>query len=132
MKKNNELEAINLSKRTSFISLFTSGGTIICCALPALLVSIGAGAALSSFISVFPQIVWLSIYKIPIFIGAFSMLLIAGYMQWRAKNLPCPADKQLAQQCSRTRKVSLWIYCVAVVIFCIGLIFAFVLPYLMR
>ena len=132
MKKNNGLEAINLSKRTSFISLFTSGGTIICCALPALLVSIGAGAALSSFISVFPQIVWLSIYKIPIFIGAFSMLLIAGYMQWRAKNLPCPADKQLAQQCSRTRKVSLWIYCVAVVIFCIGLIFAFVLPYLMR
>ena len=132
MKKNNELEAINLSKRTSFISLFTSGGTIICCALPALLVSLGAGAALSSFISVFPQIVWLSIYKIPIFIGAFSMLLIAGYMQWRAKNLPCPADKQLAQQCSRTRKVSLWIYCVAVVIFCIGLIFAFVLPYLMR
>jgi len=132
MKKNNELEAINLSKRTSFISLFTSGGTIICCALPALLVSIGAGAALSSFISVFPQIVWLSIYKIPIFIGAFSMLLIAGYMQWQAKNMPCPADKQLAQQCSRARKVSLWIYCIAVVIFCIGLIFAFVLPYLMR
>ena len=132
MKKNNELEAINLSKRTSFISLFTSGGTIICCALPALLVSIGAGAALSSFISVFPQIVWLSIYKIPIFIGAFSMLLIAGYMQWRAKNMPCPADKRLAQQCIRARKVSLWIYCIAVVIFCIGLIFAFVLPYLIR
>ena len=65
-------------------------------------------------------------------LGAFSMLLIAGYMQWRAKNMPCPADKRLAQQCIRARKVSLWIYCVAVVIFCIGLIFAFVLPYLIR
>ena len=57
MKKNNELNTLSNIKNLSFLSLFTSTGTILCCALPALLVTIGAGAALSSLISTFPQIV---------------------------------------------------------------------------
>ena len=32
----------------AFLSLFTSTGTLVCCALPALLVALGAGAALGS------------------------------------------------------------------------------------
>ena len=31
----------------AFLSLFTSTGTLVCCALPALLVSIGAGAVMA-------------------------------------------------------------------------------------
>ena len=41
----------------SFLSLITSGSTLICCALPALLVSIVAGAALAGLVGTFPQIV---------------------------------------------------------------------------
>ncbi|NQW34982.1 MAG: hypothetical protein HQ470_04165 [Methylophilales bacterium] len=130
MKKNKELEALQLSKRTSFISLFTSGGTIFCCALPALLVSIGAGAALSSLVSVFPQIVWLSVYKTPIFIMAFIFIVLGGLFQWQARNLACPADPVLAMECQKTRKVSIIIYCVSVSIFLLGFIFAFILPQL--
>ena len=44
------------NKLADYLSLFASSGTIICCALPALLVSIGAGAALSSLFSIFPQL----------------------------------------------------------------------------
>ena len=121
-------DLIKTNKLVNYLSLFTSSGTIICCALPALLVSIGAGVALSSFIAVFPQLIILSIYKIPIFIGAFIMLIIAGMLQYHARCLPCPADKKQAYACMQTRKVSMIIYSTSVGIFIIGLLFAFIIP----
>ena len=121
-------DLIKSNKLVNYLSLFTSSGTIICCALPALLVSMGAGAALSSFIAVFPQLVTLSIYKIPIFIGAFIMLIIAGMLQYQSRGLPCPTDKKQANACMQTRKVSIIIYFLSVGIFIIGLLFAFIIP----
>ena len=132
MKKNNELNTLSNIKNLSFLSLFTSTGTILCCALPALLVTIGAGAALSSLISTFPQIVWVSKYKEYIFTAAFILIILSGYLQWQAKKLPCPADKSLAAECMKARKMSLVIYFVSVVILIIGFTFAFVLPYLLK
>ena len=96
LSKNTQI--IKSNKLVNYLALFTSTGTIFCCALPALLVSIGAGAALSSLISVFPQLVILSVYKIPIFIGAFIMLIISGVIQYLARSLPCPADKYDASE----------------------------------
>ena len=126
LTKNKDL--IKSNKLVNYLSLFTSSGTIICCALPALLVSMGAGAVLSSFIAVFPQLVNLSIYKIPIFTGAFMMLIIAGMLQYYSRGLPCPTDKKQAYACKQTRKVSMIIYFTSVGIFIIGLLFAFIIP----
>ena len=112
----------------SFLSLFTSGGTLICCALPALLVSLGAGAAMAGLVGTFPQIVWLSENKLALFISAAAMLALAGAMQWHARSLPCPADPALAAACARTRKVSLVTYVFSVAMFLIGALFAFVVP----
>ena len=123
-----DADLIKSSKLVNYLSLFTSSGTVLCCALPALLVSVGAGAALSSLITVFPQLVILSIYKIPIFIGAFIMLIIAGVLQYRSRGLPCPVDKKQAYACMQTRKVSMIIYFTSVGIFIIGLLFAFIIP----
>lgn len=123
-----DADLIKSSKLVNYLSLFTSSGTVLCCALPALLVSVGAGAALSSLITVFPQLVILSIYKIPIFIGAFIMLIIAGMLQYRSRGLPCPVDKKQAYACMQTRKVSMIIYFISVGIFIIGLLFAFIIP----
>ena len=131
MNPNNELHAIKSNKIVNYLTLFTSSGTIICCALPALLVSIGAGAALSSLISIFPKLIILSTYKIPIFIGAFIMLIISGVIQYLVKNLPCPADKKLANECKKTRRVSLIMYFLSLGIFTIGFLFAFFLPFLL-
>ena len=128
MAPSKEVHILRSNKLANYLTLFTSSGTIVCCALPALLVSVGAGAALSSLITVFPQLVILSIYKIPIFIGAFMMLIISGILQYRSRNLPCPADKNLANACTRTRKISLIIYFTSVGIFIIGLLFAFIIP----
>ncbi|MDG2252615.1 MAG: hypothetical protein P8K73_03115 [Methylophilaceae bacterium] len=131
MNPNNELHVIKSNKIVNYLTLFTSSGTIICCALPALLVSIGAGAALSSLISIFPKLIILSTYKIPIFIGAFIMLIISGIIQYLVKNLPCPADKKLANECKKTRRVSLIMYFLSLGIFTIGFLFAFILPFLL-
>ena len=131
MKKNSELKTLSNIKNLSVLTLLTSSGTILCCALPVLLVTIGAGAALSSLISTFPKIVWVSKYKEYIFTVAFILIILSGYFQWHSRKLPCPANKLLAAQCLRARKLSLVIYFVSVVILTIGFIFAFILPYLM-
>jgi hypothetical protein len=66
------------SRLVNIVSLFTSTSTLICCALPALLVAVGAGAALSSLVSAVPQLVWISEHKTPVFAFAGAMLLLAG------------------------------------------------------
>jgi hypothetical protein len=124
------IDGLGQSKLASVLSLFTSGGTLVCCALPALLVTIGAGAALSSLVSAVPQLVWLSEHKEGVFLAAAVMLAIAGVMQWRARSLPCPTDPALAAACTRTRTLSLRVYWLSLVIFLIGGFFAFVAPLL--
>jgi hypothetical protein len=113
---------------SSVISLFASSSTLICCALPALLVALGAGAALSSLVGVFPQIVWLSEHKIALFIFAGLMLAASGALQWINRNAPCPIDPTLRDACLRTRKMSVRVYAVSVAIYLVGGFFAFVLP----
>ena len=129
MKTNDELNELGKIKNISILSLFTSTGTILCCALPALLVTLGAGAALSSVIASFPQIVWVSKYKVYIFTAAFILIVFSGYLQWHARKLPCPSDKLLAAKCMSARRVSLVIYFVSVGILLIGFTFSFVIPY---
>lgn len=128
-----EFESVNLKsmRMTSLLALFTSSGTLICCALPALLVALGAGAALSSLIANVPQLVWFSEHKTPVFTAAAVMLVLSGAMQWRARSLPCPVDPALAQLCMRTRKNSLGVYVVSVAIFMTGGFFAFIAPWLL-
>jgi hypothetical protein len=126
-----ELEIpISKAKRANWVSLFASSSTLLCCALPALLVSIGAGAALSSVVSNVPQLIWVSEHKPLVFGFAGVMLLVAGVMQWRARNAPCPADPDLAVVCAKTRRNSLRIYYVSIMIYMVGVWFAFAAPLL--
>lgn len=118
------------TKHLSTLSLLTSGGTLLCCALPALLVGLGAGAVMVSIVSNVPQIVWFSEHKLEVFVFAGLMLAISGVLQWRARSLPCPADKALASLCITTRKNALRIYLLSVAVFLIGGFFAFVAPWL--
>ncbi len=127
---NPELDKMRLHSASTFFSLFTSGSTLICCALPALLVGIGAGASLAGLVGAFPQIVWLSEHKLGLFGLAGLMLAVAGWQQWRARSLPCPADPALAAACTRARTMSLRVYWVSVAIYAVGFFFAFVAPLL--
>jgi hypothetical protein len=123
-----EIASLKKTKAASFLSLFTSGGTLICCALPATLVGLGAGAAMSSLVSNVPQLIWFSEHKVGVFLFAAIMLILSGSMQWHARSLPCPADPMLAATCIKTRKTSMYIYIVSIAIFLIGGFFAFIAP----
>ena len=113
-----------------YASLLTSAGTLICCTLPAVLVTVGAGAVLATAVSAFPGLVWLSEHKAEIFGVAAVMLLVAGVLNWRGRRLPCPTDPSLAVACIRTRRTSGIVYAVSLGVFAVGALFAFVLPWL--
>ena len=117
-------------KWLAFLSLFTSTGTLICCALPALLVALGAGAALSTLISVVPGLVWVSEYKEAVFVFAGVMLAVSGWLQWRSRFAPCPVDPAQRDACLRTRKTSVRVYLASVTVYVLGGVSAFVLPLL--
>ena len=132
MKNNDSIQVLNNYQKINFFSLFASSGTIICCALPSLLVAVGAGASLSSFLGAFPEIIWISQYKEYVFLFAFISIIFAGIVQWKARNLPCPANQQLAEQCKRSRKLSFYIYLFSAILLSTGFIFTFILPMLLR
>jgi hypothetical protein len=113
---------------SSLLSLFASSSTLICCALPALLVSLGAGAALASLVAVFPQIVWISEHKEAIFLISSGLMLVGGIMQWRNRFAPCPVNPDLRNACLKTRRMSLRIYLVSLGLLLIGGWFAFIQP----
>ncbi|HKO68080.1 MAG TPA: hypothetical protein VJU53_09785 [Burkholderiaceae bacterium] len=119
---------IRSARAASLLSIFTSSSTLVCCALPALLVALGAGAALSGLVSAVPQLVWLSANKPFVFGLAGLMIAAAGCLQWRTRSAPCPADPVLASACVRARRVSASIYAGSVAIFGVEVLFAFVLP----
>ena len=112
----------------AFGTLIASGATLLCCVLPAVLVSIGAGAAMVSLVTAIPQLVWLSERKGVVFLIAASLLLAGGLAIWRARSLPCPVDPSAARACGRLRRISCGMYLVACLAFAIGATFAYVLP----
>lgn len=109
-------------------TLAASSGALICCVLPAVMVALGAGAALAGLVTAFPQLIWLSEHKPLVFGVAVALLALSGTMQWRARSLPCPFDPRLAAACARLRRASwcLWGFALAATL--VGAAFAFVLP----
>lgn len=117
----------NLYKQTILptLSLFTSVGTLLCCALPALFVTLGLGAALAGLVSSAPWLVAISDHKEIVFVVAGVMLAIATFLQWRARHAPCPVEPSQARICMRLRKISWVILIFSIVIYLVGFFFAF-------
>lgn len=110
----------------AWLSLFTSGSTLVCCALPALMISLGAGATLASLVSVVPQLVWISQHKLLTFGTSAVLLAVGGY--WQTRPAACPLDPALAAACARARQVSRLVYALSLTLFLTGFFFAFILP----
>jgi hypothetical protein len=121
LKSNNDLQK---NIWISFFSLFTSMSTLICCALPALFVSIGLGATMVGLVTTFPSLIWLSENKLPVFAGSFIMLSASVYMQYRARFLPCPIDPNEARACTTARMWSKRVTIFSIVVWVIGASFA--------
>ncbi len=123
MKVNNPLKR-NLW--VSFLALFTSFSTLICCALPALLVSLGLGATLVGIVSNVPGLIWVSENKNLVFAVSFVMLASSMIYQYQARSLPCPIDPDQAKACTMARKVSMYVSFFSLAIWMIGASFAYI------
>ncbi len=119
-----------MKKTLAFLSLFTSVSTLLCCALPALFVVLGFGAAFAGVVGSFPQLIWLSENKIVLFSIGAIFLTFGGILQWQARKQLCPIDGNLGQACSTTRDWSKPLYFSSVGIYLIGAFFAFVAPHI--
>jgi hypothetical protein len=115
---------------SAWLSLLASSGTLVCCALPALLVALGAGVALSSLVATVPQIVWISEHKEAVFGMAVLLMAAGGFVQWRNRAAPCPVDPKLRDACLRTRRFSARLWWFSLLLLLVGGWFAFVQPWL--
>ena len=113
----------------SYSSLFTSFGTLICCAIPSTLVLLGFGASLASFLGDFPQLIWLSDNKGMVFGMSFLMLGISYGGQKLAAGQSCPIDKK--EDCQSAKDWSKPLFTITLVINLVGAFYAFVLPRLL-
>jgi len=107
-----------------WLTLFTSTGTLICCALPILFVSLGFGASVAAITSSFPLIITLSQYKIWIFIISGSLLIVSAWAIKRTKS-QCPVNTELGELCHRAKIFNRRIWQFAVLIWLIGFIAAY-------
>ena len=121
------MQAVN-EKAANFFALFASSSTLVCCALPAIFVALGAGASFASLVSTFPFLITLSQYNLYITFFALVMLVIAGYANYRNFNLPCPADPELGRLCMETRRRSRNVFYVSACIFLFATVFTYLVP----
>jgi hypothetical protein len=127
--------ATSKSSFLSYLSLFTSLGTLLCCALPSLLVLAGLGATVASTLSALPWLVALSRHKSWTF--AISGTMIAAsffytyYLGPRLRARACdPQNPEACEVASRLSKAVLWL---SVALFLTGFFVAFFLgPILTR
>ncbi len=110
------------------LGLFTSIGTLLCCALPALLVTLGMGAALAGLVSHVPFLITLSEHKGWVFGVAGGLIFLSVLLQWTRRHAPCPVDPVAAQACKRLRRISIYMIVFAVVVYLTGVFFAFIAP----
>ncbi len=99
----------------SYLSLFTSLGTLLCCALPSLLVLFGLGATVASFLAEAPWLVTMSYHKHWVFIVA-GVLISSNFAyvysvapKLQMKNGACdPSSPAACRTTNRFSRIVLW------------------------
>jgi len=119
----------------NYFSLFTSFGTLLCCALPSLLVLFGLGASVASMLSFMPWLVTLSRHKRWTFAASGVLIALSFvnmyYISPLIRTKQCTADDPSAcDEASKLSRILLW---VSAMIYAAGVFVAYVLgPILTR
>ncbi|MGQ0640865.1 MAG: hypothetical protein ACT4P6_08895 [Gemmatimonadaceae bacterium] len=120
----------------SYLALFSSVGTLLCCALPALLVLVGLGATVASLLSAAPWLVTLSQHKGWVF--ALAGILIASSFYYVYRVAPqlliargaCPAgDADACRNATHMSRALLWL---SAALLGIGFSVAYLLPVVLQ
>lgn len=123
------------SAMASYFSLFGSLSTLLCCALPSVLVLFGLGASVASVLSQMPWLVAMSRHKHWTF-GISGALIAASFVYTYIVTPKLTADQCSAEDptaCSTASRVSRIILWISAALFAIGFFVAFALgPILAR
>lgn len=102
-----------------WLTLFVTSGTLLCCALPILLVSLGFGAAVASLNYNIPGLLFLAEHKLWTLSFSAILLMILAWVIWRP-NQHCPTEPELAVACKTAKRWNKRIFWFSVIIWCIG------------
>ncbi len=102
-----------------WLVLFASSTTLVCCALPILLVSIGLGAVSASLFANVPFLVTLAQYKAWMFGASGGLLALTAWLLYRPGRA-CPADPELAELCDKAHRWNTMLFWASVGIWAIG------------
>lgn len=110
-------------------SLFTSVSTLLCCALPSLLVAVGMGAVVAGLVSDLPWLIFMSKYKGWTFLMAGIMI---GFNFWlfygRKREQVCEIDENGKETaCNTAAKWSKGILWFSFALYILGLFAAYLL-----
>jgi|TARA_R110002072_G_scaffold158723_4_gene309784 hypothetical protein len=121
------MEQSSKPKTWSWLLLFTTSGTLICCAIPITLVSLGMGATVASMAATAPWLVALSMHKGWVFGLSAGLIALSAWSVYRPGRA-CPIDPELAAACARADKWNRRFIWFSGVMWSIGFLAAFVLP----
>ncbi len=113
-----------------WLLLFTTSGTLLCCAIPIVLVSVGFGAVVASMASNVPWLITLSLYKGWMFSIAGLLIAFAGWATYRPGR-ECPTDPELAAACARADTWNRRFIWISGVMWSVGFVSAYVLESLL-
>ncbi|VAW79750.1 hypothetical protein MNBD_GAMMA15-882 [hydrothermal vent metagenome] len=112
------------TRHFGWLALFASTGTLVCCALPIILVTLGFGSVVAAMTSSMPFLITLSQHKIAVFILSAGLLSVAGWMLY-GRNTHCPTDPELARRCAQAQRWNRRIWGLGLTLWGIGFIAAF-------
>ena len=126
MLTNTALKRSKNTKETSitWLALFTTTGTLVCCTLPIALVTLGMGTTVVSLTSNVPFLITLSENKVWAFALSGVLLALSAWMIYRPSR-SCPIDPELGALCNKTHRWNCRIYWFSVTLWCIGFFAAF-------
>jgi hypothetical protein len=117
------------SSLLTYFSLFTSVGTLLCCALPSLLVLAGLGASVASALSTLPWLVALSHHKRWVFAVSGTLIFLSFvniyYIAPHIRPKACAPDSPSA--CEETGKIGKTLLWMSAAIYVVGFFAAFLL-----
>ena len=114
----------------NYFSLFSSLSTLLCCALPSVLVLLGMGSAVASVLTAAPWLVGLSRHKIWTFSIAGTLIAASFVMTYLVaprlrQDEACNAEDP--STCSQVSKVSRTILWFSAIVWCGGFFVAYLL-----
>jgi len=120
------LSSTNRDRAVTWLTLLASSGTLVCCTIPILLVSLGFSGAVIALTANVPFLVTLTHYKLVVFGLSLALLAFSGWLLYRPGRA-CPIDPELARICNRLQVWNRRVYWFSLVVWLVGFFFAFLL-----